>query len=344
MQGTRKPHNDRGVPHIISHRGASGYRPEQTLAAFELAARMGADYLEPDLVITGDGVLIARHEPYLGDSTDVSDHPEFAERRTTKTIDGHVIRDQWFAEDFTIDEIKTLRAREPMPELRQQNTIYDGRFEIPTFQEVIDLTKRLSGQLGIDVGVYPETKHPTYFQGLGTPLEPALIDILDSNGLNRAGANIYVQSFEVANLRMLRDHLWVPFIQLTDSHGAPYDRVTAGHAHTYRDMMTPEGLAEIATYAQGIGPTKGSVIPRNPDGSLGEPTSLVDDAHAAGLEVHPYIWRAENAFLPTGYRSSDQPAHLGDLFRSLEIFLDAGIDGLFIDHPDIAVEVIKDRT
>ncbi|MDV6011179.1 glycerophosphodiester phosphodiesterase family protein [Haloechinothrix sp. LS1_15] len=340
MKGPRRPGANRGKPHIISHRGASGYRPEQTIASFELAARLGADYLEPDLVTTSDGVLITRHEPVLGETTDVATRPEFADRRTTKVIDGEVLRDEWFAEDFTFDEIKILRAREPMPHLRQQNTIYDGRCAIPSFAEVIDLTMRLSIELGRDIGLYPETKHPTYFQQLDLPLEPALVGLLESNGLNRPDATVYVQSFEVTNLVKLRDQLDVPFIQLTCPEGAPYDRILACHGGTYRDMMTPEGLAGIATYAQGIGPDKQDVIPRLPDGSLGEPTSLIADAHAVGLEVHPYIFRAENAFLPIELRSSQRPSELGDLFGKIETFVEAGVDGLFVDQPDIAVEAL----
>src|SRR3954467_715586 len=196
---------------IIGHRGAPGYRPEHTLASYELAARMGADYIEPDLVSTKDGVLVARHEPEISGTTNVADHPEFTGRKTTKLLDG-VATTGWFTEDFTLAELKTLRAKERIPAIRQRNTIYDGRYQIPTFQEVIDLTKRLSRELHRPIGIYPETKHPTYFRSIGLPLGPGLVKTLDRNGLNDEDAKVFVQSFEVGNLKKLDRELDVPLV------------------------------------------------------------------------------------------------------------------------------------
>lgn len=332
---------DQAVPLIIGHRGASGYRPEHTLAAYELAARLGADYIEPDLVITADGVLVARHEPEIGTTTDVAEHPEFATRKATKTIDG-VEHTGWFTEDFTLAELKTLRAKERIPQVRQENTIYDGRFEVPTFEEILAQRARLSDELGREIGVYPETKHPTYFAGLGTPLEPALVTDLERAGLNQEGAPVFVQSFETANLRALRAQLRVPLVQLIDRDGAPADLAAIGDPRTYADLITARGLAEIARYADAIGPDKNLVIARDPAGMLREPTTLVADAHAADLLVHPYTFRNENQFLPTDLRSGGAVADYrandyGDPFPEYEAFLRAGVDGLFSDNPDTAV-------
>ncbi|WP_028663114.1 glycerophosphodiester phosphodiesterase [Saccharomonospora halophila] len=325
---------------VIGHRGASGYRPEHTLASYELAARLGADYLEPDLVTTADGVLVARHEPEIAGTTDVADRPEFADRRTTKTVDGTPVTG-FFAEDFSLAELKTLRATERIPRLRPHNTIHDGRYPIPTFQEVLDLAERLSRELGREIGVYPETKHPTYFREQGLALEPALVRTLTRNGLNRPNAPVYVQSFEVGNLRALDDRLRVPLVQLIGGSGAPYDLAAAGDPRTYDDLVTPDGLAGIAEYADGIGPAKGRVVPVTDDGGLGRPTPLVAEAHRAGLVVHPYTFRAENTFLPPGLRSSDDPAARGDVFAEYEAFLAAGVDGVFADQPDLAVEAAR---
>lgn len=322
---------------VIGHRGASGYRPEHTLAAYELAARLGADYIEPDLVTTSDGVLVARHEPEIGGTTDVAQRPEFADRMTTKTIDD-VEYTGWFAEDFTLAELKTLRATERIPEVRQENTIYDGRFEIPTFDEVLELRASLSKDLGREIGVYPETKHPTYFRGIGLPLEPALVTALDDAGLNEPAAPVFVQSFETANLRALRDRLDVPLVALIGGSGSPADLVAAGDPRTFADLVTPEGLAELATFADAIGPDKNLVIARNDDDTLGEPTGLVDDAHAVDLLVHPYTFRNENRFLPADLRSPGTDTDYGDAFAEYAAFFAAGVDGVFADNPDTAVE------
>jgi len=236
--------HDNARPLIIGHRGAAGYRPEHTLAGYELAARMGADYVEPDLVSTKDGVLVARHENDITATTDVASHPEFAGRKTTKTIDGNAITG-WFTEDFTLAELKTLRAKERLPAVRQRNTIYDGRYRVPTFQEIIDLTRRLSHELGRPIGIYPETKHPTYFRKIGLPLEPGLVRTLNRNGLNTPHAKVFVQSFESGNLKALRHELRVPLIQLLDAKKLqPFNLVgsgdpASGHRRTTSCRATP---------------------------------------------------------------------------------------------------------
>ncbi|WP_424183457.1 glycerophosphodiester phosphodiesterase [Actinokineospora sp. G85] len=323
-------------PLVIGHRGASAYRPEHTLAAYELAARMGADYMEPDLVSTKDGVLVARHEPEIGGTTDVAKRPEFASRKTTRDLDGVAVTG-WFTDDFTLAELKTLRATERIPDVRQENTIYNGRYEVPTLQEIIDLRKRLSHELGREIGIYPETKHPTYFQRLGLALEAPLVRTLERNGLNRKDAKVFVQSFEVANLKELNKKLRVPLVQLTSASGRPYDFTAAGDPRTYADIVSAKGLREVASYADGVGPEKGQVIPRDAAGNLGAPTALVGDAHAAGLKVHPYTFRAENSFLPVNLRSAGATSNYGDLFAELDAFWRAGVDGVFSDNPDVAV-------
>jgi glycerophosphoryl diester phosphodiesterase len=315
---------------VVGHRGASGYRPEHTLASYEMAARMGADYIEPDLVTTKDHVLVARHEPEISETTDVP-APQFASRQTTKQVDGVAVTG-WFTEDFTLAELRTLRAKERIPVLRQRNTIYNGRYQV-----VIDLSQRLTRDLHRPIGIYPETKHPTYFAKQGLPLEPELIRTLDRNGLNHRGAKVFVQSFEVSNLEDLSHQLRVPLVQLINGSGAPYDFVAKGDPRTYKDLITPAGLKEISTYADGLGPTKDLIIPRDATGKLLQPTSLVQDAHNAGLKVHPWTFRAENNFLPLDYRSSANPAEYGDLFAEIATFRRTGIDGLFSDNADVAV-------
>jgi len=330
---------DRGerprLPLVIGHRGASGYRPEHTLASYQLAIDMGADYIEPDLVSTSDHVLVARHENEIGGTTDVADHPEFAGRRTTKTIDGNPVTG-WFTEDFTLAELRTLRARERLPDLRPANTAFDGLYQVPTFQEVIDLAKRAG------VGIYPETKHPTYFDSIGLSLEEPLVATLHANGYRGRNAPVFIQSFEVANLKELNRRTRVPLVQLLDATGRPYDFVVAGDPRTYADLATPEGLAEIATYADGVGPNKSLIVPRDPDGNLLDPTSLVRDAHRAGLQVHPWTFRKENNFLPNDFRQGNpaSPEFLratGDAPAEFRLFYRLGVDGLFSDHPDTAV-------
>jgi glycerophosphoryl diester phosphodiesterase len=324
-------------PVVIGHRGAAGYRPEHTLDSYELAARMGADYLEPDLVSTADGVLICRHEPEIGGTTDVASHPGFASRRTTKDVDGRQVTG-WFAEDFTLAELTTLRAVERVPGARPENTLFDGLFGVPTLQDLLDLRHRLSAELGRPIGVYIETKNPTYFQRAGLALEQRLLDVLEANDLNHPQAPVVVQSFETANLKWLRSAgLTVPLIQLMEAEGAPYDLVVAGDPRTYADLVTAPGLREIASYAQGIGPHKDQVIGLRADGSLGTPTGLVERAHEAGLAVHPYTFRAENHFLPLGLTRGQDPCSRGHAFTEQQAFFEAGIDGLFTDQTDLTV-------
>jgi glycerophosphoryl diester phosphodiesterase len=325
----------RRLPLVIGHRGASGYRPEHTIASYTLAIELGADYIEPDLVSTKDHVLVARHENDITGTTDVASHPEFAARKTTKTIDG-VVHEGWFTEDFTLAELRTLRAVERLPDLRPANTAFDGLYQIPTFQEVIDLARRHR------VGIYPETKHPTYFDSIGLSLEEPMLAALRANGLDRPGAKVFIQSFEVANLKELNRRTKLPLVQLIDEVGAPYDFVVAGDPRTYADLVTPEGLAEIATYADGIGPSKNLIVPRDAAGNLLEPTSLVRDAHRAGLVVHPWTFRRENSFLPNDFRQGNpaSPEYLrapGDLPAELRLFFRLGVDGVFSDNSDVAV-------
>jgi glycerophosphoryl diester phosphodiesterase len=320
-------------PLVVGHRGASGYRPEHTLASYELAARMGADYIEPDLVITKDRVLVARHEPEIGGTTDIASRPEFAARKRTVLLDGVSVTG-WFTHDFTLAELKTLRAVERIPQLRQHNTLYNGLFEVPTFQEVLDLRKRLSRELDREIGVFPETKHPTYFRGLGLELEAPLVRALRRNGLDRADAKVFVQSFEATNLAALRTRyqLRAPQVFLTSASGRPFD-----DPKTYAEYLTPAGLRELSRYVDGIGPDKAQVIPRRADDTLGTPTSLVADAHAAGLKVIPYTFRAENQFLPADHRAGADPAAYGRAIDEQVTFLRTGLDGLFTDQPDIGV-------
>jgi glycerophosphoryl diester phosphodiesterase len=277
-------------------------------------------------------VLVARHEPEIGGTTNVADHPEFAALRTTKLLDGVAITG-WFTEDFTLEELTTLRAKERIPQVRPQNTQYDGKFEIPTFQEVLDLRAQLSRQLHRDIGVYPETKHPTYFRNLGLPLEPKLVATLNRNGLNRRGAKVFVQSFESNNLKALRHQLKVPLVQLLAAPATtPF-----GEPQTYAQMATPAGLREIARYADGVGPSKDYIVPRKADGSSAAPTTFMRDAHRAGLKIHPYTFRRENQFLPLELRSSPDPNGIGNLEAEIRQFFALGVDGVFTDNPDIGV-------
>ena len=332
------PTHSASAPLIIAHRGASGYAPEHTLAAYALAILQGADYIEPDLVMTRDGQLVARHDNELGLTTDVAQRPEFAERKRTQTVDG-VSLEGWFSEDFTLAELKTLRAIERIPQQRPGNTRFDGQFEIPTLQEIIDLAKSLEASQQRVIGLYPETKHPTHFQRLNLAMEEPLLATLKRNGYDSAEAPVYIQSFEVDNLQKLSKLTAIRLVQLLWVEGQPYDQQVLGSGLGYQQMITPEGLKNIARYASGIGPEKGMIIPRDAAGNLTEPTSLVRDAHAAGLKVHPYTFRAENAFLPTSLRKGSEPAERGDIEAELRAFLATGIDGLFIDQPDIAVRL-----
>jgi glycerophosphoryl diester phosphodiesterase len=332
---------------IIGHRGASGYVPEHTLAGYFLAIQQGADFVEPDLVSTRDGVLVARHENEIGATTDVEAHLEFAERRTTKLIDGVSVAG-WFTEDFTLAELKTLRARERIAPLRPANARFDGQFEIPTLDEILDLVH------GADVvrahsararhepaprriGIYPETKHPSYFAGIGLALEAPLLASLNRHGYADLDAPIFIQSFEATNLKLLSGMTELPLVQLVAASGAPFDWVAAGDTRNYAGMVTRRGLAQVATYADAVGVDKTLVIPRTAQETLGSPTALVDDAHAEGLLVHAWTFRAENHFLPRPLRTGTDPANLGDLMGELTPYLKAGLDGVFVDQPILGV-------
>lgn len=319
-------------PIVIAHRGASGERPEHTLAAYELAIEQGADFIEPDLVMTRDGQLVARHENNIADTTDVAARPKFRDRRTSKTIDG-ARHTGWFTEDFTLAELKTLRAKERLPVLRRGNTKYDGRFDVPTLGEVIALAKAASARTGRTIGVYPETKHPSYFAAIGLPMEAALVAALEAAGWNGADAPVFIQSFEVNNLKALKRLTGVPLIQLLDAEGGPADEAQP----SYAAMARPEGLKAIAAYAAGIGPHKSLVVKGD-----GTATPLVADAHAAGLKVHPWTFRAENYFLPGGLRSGINPAGHGRLEEEISRHLAAGVDGFFTDYPYLGVQA-RDR-
>jgi glycerophosphoryl diester phosphodiesterase len=314
-------------PIVIAHRGASGERPEHTLLSYQLAIEQGADFIEPDLVPTKDGVLVVRHENEISGTTDVAAHPEFAARKATKIIDGAPITG-WVTEDFTLAELKTLRAKERLPQLRPGNTRYDGQAEIPTLDEIIALAKKASRESGRTIGIYPETKHPSYFASIGLPLEERLVERLRAAGWDRADAPVFIQSFEVANLKKLKAMTRVPLVQLMAASGGPAD----GAEPSYAAMATPEGLRRVAAYATGIGPERTMILP--PSGTA---TTLVADAHAAGLKVHPWTFRAENFFLLPAYRSTGAPAEHGRLAEEIAYFIGLGVDGLFSDYPYIAV-------
>jgi glycerophosphoryl diester phosphodiesterase len=298
---------------------------------------MGADFIEPDLVSTKDGVLVARHEPEISETTDVAERPEFAPRRTTKVLDGRPVAG-WFTTDFTLAELKTLRAKERLPLVRQENTMWDTRFDIPTFDEVLELRERLTRELGREIGVYPETKHPTFFDEAGLDLEVKVAQAVRRHHLDRENAPIFIQSFELSNLFELRDEhgLRAPLVFLVTG-GSPYDLVAKGDPRTYRDLIQAASLLELGKTINGIGPDKALVIPRQNDGRLGAPTSLVSDAHAAGLKVHPWTFRAENTFLPTDFRVGADPTAYGRAIDEQVAYLETGIDGLFTDQADVGV-------
>jgi len=329
--GQEKPEK----PIVIAHRGASGYLPEHTLAAYATAILQGADFVEPDLVMTKDGQLIARHDNVLDLTTDVATRPEFAGRKTTKTVDGVTVTG-WFSEDFTLDEIKTLRAIERIPNTRPANARFDDQFEIPTFKEIIALVQAYEKLLDRRIGLCPETKHPTYFDRLGLALEEPLVKILRRSGYEGRNARVFIQSFEINNLRKLKTMTRIPLVQLLGIEGKPYDVDAAGGSLTYQQMAIPSGLAQIASYARGVAPEKSFIIPLGPSGDLdpSHVTSFVKDAHAVGLHVHPYTFRSENAFLPINFKSSDNPNALGDGVGEIKVFLKTGIDGFFTDQTD----------
>lgn len=311
------------APIVIAHRGASGYRPEHTLAAYELAIRQGAEYIEPDLVITKDGVLVARHEHRLDETTDVAE--KFPELRTVKRVGKDSVAG-WFVEDLTLAQLRALRARERLP---GRSHAYDGQFGIPTLDEVLELAVRLSSETGRTIGVYPETKSPGYFRSIGLPLEEKLVAALQRRWADPSTAPVFIQSFEVANLERLRALTRLKLIQLLDAQGGPADR----NGQTYASMATPEGLRNIAKYAHGVGLNKRLIIPAARDGSLLPPTTVVADAHAAGLLVHAWTFRSDAPFLP--------PRYAGDPLAEYREFVALGVNGVFSDFPDHAVAALR---
>ncbi|GGZ02262.1 glycerophosphodiester phosphodiesterase [Streptomyces nitrosporeus] len=330
-------YRDLPVPTVIGHRGASGYRPEHTLGAYQLALDMGAHIVEQDLVPTKDGHLVCRHENDITGTTDVADHPEFASRRTTRTVDGTTLTG-WFTEDFTLAELKTLRATERIPGNRQENTLYDGRWDVPTFEEVLRWAEKEGRRRGAPVWLYAETKHPTYFRGIGLGLEEPLARLLRRHGRHRADSPLILQSFEPGSMRRLAELVSTPrVVLLSNASSRPWDFVRSGDPRTVADLVTPAGLKWIASFAQGIGPTLDLVIPRDAQGRLTSPTGLVADAHARGLVLHPYTMRNENTFLPADFRRGGDPNAYGDVFGALKAYFDTGIDGIFSDNPDTAL-------
>jgi glycerophosphoryl diester phosphodiesterase len=310
-------------PLIIAHRGASGHRPEHTLAGYALAIAMGADYIEPDLVSTKDGALVARHENEIGGTTDVA--TKFASRKTAKVVDGDTVRG-WFTEDFTLAELKTLRAKE---RLSFRSHSYDGQFEVPTFDEVLTLADTAGKRRGRVVGVYPETKHPTYFRRIGLALEPKLLATLKSHNLDRRDAPIFIQSFEVGNLRALAKETRVRLVQLVSGGERPYDFAASGDPRTFNDLLTPAGLRDIATYAFAIGANTRLVIGAD---SAAVASPLIANAHAAGLNVHVWTLRPEAVFLPKRYG--------GDPLAEVRELAKLGVDGMFGDYPDLLVKAL----
>ncbi|MEV5971129.1 glycerophosphodiester phosphodiesterase [Streptomyces sp. NPDC051921] len=330
------------VPTVIAHRGASGYRPEHTLGSYQLALDMGAHVIEQDLVPTKDGHLVCRHENEIGGTTDVADHPEFASRKATKTIDG-VPLTGWFTEDFTLAELKTLRAKERIPATRQENTLYDGRWAVPTFEEVLRWAEQEGRRRGREVWLHVETKHPTYFRSLGLALEERLARLLRRYGRHRADSPVFLQSFEPSSIQRLARLVDSPRVVLLSAASTrPWDFVQSGDPRTVADLVTPEGLRWIASYAQGIGPTIDLILPRDASGRLGTETTLVRDAHAEDLILHPYTQRNENSFLPAEYRRGTDPVAYGDAFGALRRFFATGIDGIFSDNADTALLAAAD--
>lgn len=315
-------------PLVIAHRGASGERPEHTMAAYRLAIEQGADYIEPDLVMTRDGVLVCRHENEISGTTDVAEHPEFAQRRVEKTIDG-VTTAGWWVEDFTLAEIKALRAKERLPQLRPANTVFDGEQEIPTFAEALALAQEAG------VGIYPELKHPTFLHEHGLNSLSALVEIVHQHGGQATADRMFVQCFEIGPILTLAGMSSIRWqtIQLVSAQGGPWDRRDL----SYAQMLSDDGLRAIAEYSNGIGVEKSLAIPRGADGASLPPTDLVARAHAAGLQVHAWTFRAENYFLPVELRRGDDPRAHGDLTAELREFYAAGVDGVFCDFPGAAV-------
>ena len=316
-------------PLIIAHRGASGDRPEHTLASYELAIDQGTDFIEPDLVSTRDGVLVARHENEISETTDIADRPEFASHLTTRVIDGQEMTG-WFTEDLTLAELRSLRARERLPQLRPDNTAYDGMYQVPTLAEIIALVRTKEEETGRRIGIYPEIKHPAYFASIGHDLAEMLVSELHAAGYSSASDPIFIQCFEVTPLVRMSAMTELPLIQLVASAGGPADI----EGRLYADMLDADGLALIATYANGLGPDIALVL-----GADGTGTPMLAAAHEAGLAVHPWTLRRENAFMPDALKSNDDPRGLGGFPVLMGLLVEAGVDGIFTDHAGAAVSL-----
>ncbi|HEX8704313.1 MAG TPA: glycerophosphodiester phosphodiesterase [Myxococcaceae bacterium] len=334
-------------PLVIGHRGASALRPEHTLAAYRKAIEDGADVIEPDLVPTKDGHLVARHESYINETTNVSVVAKFADRKKIKTID-NVEYNGWFTEDFTLAELKELKARERIPAIRPANTSFDDQFEVPTLAEVITLAKDMSASTGRTIHIYPETKHPTYFQQIGLPMEDKLIEVLNADEFTKNTATVFIQSFETANLKALNQKIgntrpnWKLVQLIDDKAKKPYDFVVANDNRTYADLLTEAGIKEIATYADGVGPYKLNLINVDAAGNFESATGVIGYAHANNLIVHSWTFRPENNFLPTplkapGAASVRNPA--GSV-TEIQKYLEAGLDGFFTDDPAVGRQAV----
>jgi glycerophosphoryl diester phosphodiesterase len=305
------------LPQVIGHRGAPGYRPEHTLASYRLAIALGAEAVEPDLVMTADGVVVLRHETEISDTTDVARHPELADRRTVKVFAGREVGG-WFCEDFTLAELKSLRAVERLPERRPRNTRWDGQLEIATFDELLMLLAEESRRWGREIGLNAELKSSSYLASIGLPLEDAVLSSLRDHGLDRRGSGVVLQSFETTNLRWLRDRTDLPLVQLVEERGAPADLVAIGDPTTYDDLCSHDGLRAVARYADALGVARGRLLAR---------PELVEDAHLAGLQVLAWTVR------------DDDPGGRERVDAEVRALLDAGVDGLFSDHPDTTLLV-----
>ncbi|MET9646100.1 glycerophosphodiester phosphodiesterase [Streptomyces syringium] len=330
-------YKDLPKPTVIGHRGGSGYRPEHTLGSYQFALDNGADVIEQDVVPTKDGHLVCRHENDITGTTDVASRPEFASRKTTKTVDGEA-HTGWFTEDFTLAELKTLRAKERIPATRGHNTLYDGRWQVPTLEEVLKWADEQGRKRGRRIWLHIETKHPTYFRKAGLGLEERLAKLLRRYGRSGRSSHTFLQSFEPSSLQRL-NRLGVDcpkVLLLDDLNTRPWDFVEAKDPRTVADLITPKGLKWVTGFAQGIGPWLNLIIPRDKNDKLTKPTTLVRDAHAAGLILHPYTMRNENSFLPADFRRGTDPNAYGDVFGAFKTYFATGIDGIFSDNCDTA--------
>lgn len=324
---------DIGGPLVIAHRGASGERPEHTLAAYELAIDQGADYIEPDLVVTKDLALVARHENELSGTTDVASREEFEDRKRTKNVEGRKVAG-WFSEDFTLKELRTLRARERVSNIRPASAQYNDLYQLPTFAEIVQLVRAKEAETGRVIGLYPELKHPTLMlEQEGIDMIDLMVRELREHGLDGADAPVFVQIFEVGPLQRLNARVDTPLVMLISAEGGPYDEPEMRWA----EMITPSGLAEIAQYADGIGPWMGHVL----DPVMMSPTALVADAQAAGLKVHPWTLRKENGFLPTALQNEGGPAADGQYELLWRAAIASGADGFFTDNVKEMVELVE---